>query len=112
MLEQMTEKFQTAMKPVTELATLNMNTMQELAEKQNSLFSSLMSDGMSFVESASQQKDLMSLAEMQKSYFEGVQEKMTESAKSSYTLISETQQKAGDMLKGMSEEMTAKFTAK
>ena len=49
MLEQMTEKFQTAMKPVTELATLNMNTMQELAEKQNSLFSTLMSDGMSFV---------------------------------------------------------------
>ena len=112
MLEQMTEKFQTAMKPVTELATLNMNTMQQLAEKQNSLFSTLMSDGMSFVETASQQKDLMSLAEAQKAYLESMQEKMTESAKSSYTLITETQQKAGEMMKGMSEEFTTKFTAK
>ena len=112
MLEQMTEKFQTAMKPVTELATLNMNTMQELAEKQNSLFSTLMSDGMAFAETASQQKDLMSLAETQKAYLEGVQEKMTESAKSSYTLITEAQTKAGEMLKGMSEEFTSKFAAK
>lgn len=112
MIEQMTEKFQTAMKPVTDLAALNMSTMQELAEKQNSLFSTLLSDGMSFVETASQQKDLMSLAEAQKAYLEGVQEKMTESAKSSYSLITSAQTKAGEMLKGMSEEFTAKFAAK
>lgn len=112
MLEQMTEKFQTAMKPVTELATLNMNTMQELAEKQNSLFSTLMSDGMSFVETASQQKDLVSLGEAQKAYLEGLQEKMTESAKSSYSILAESQQKAGEMMKGMSEEVSSKFTAK
>lgn len=112
MLEQMTEKFQTAMKPVTELGTLNLTAMQELAEKQNSLFSTLMADGMSFVETVSQQKDIMSLAEAQKTYFEGVQEKMTDSAKSSYTLITETSQKATEMLKGMGEEMTSSFTAK
>ena len=54
----------------------------------------------------------MSLAETQKAYLEGVQEKMTESAKSSYTLITEAQTKAGEMLKGMSEEFTSKFAAK
>lgn len=54
----------------------------------------------------------MSLAEAQKAYLESMQEKMTESAKSSYTLITETQQKAGEMMKGMSEEFTTKFTAK
>jgi phasin family protein len=110
MLEQMTEKFQSAMKPATELATLNMSTMQTLAEKQNSLFSTLLSDGMSFVETVSQQKDVMSLAEAQKAYFEGVSEKVTESAKSSYEVITEAQQKAGEMMKGMSEEMATKFT--
>lgn len=112
MLDQMTEKFQNAMKPVTELATLNLTAMQELAEKQNALFSTLMSEGMSFVETASKQKDIMSLAEAQKAYIEGVQEKVTDSAKSSYSLLTETSQKAGEMLKGMGEEMTASFTAK
>ena len=37
---------------------------------------------------------------------------MTESAKSSYSLITAAQTKAGEMLKGMSEEFTAKFAAK
>lgn len=111
MFEQMSEQFQSAMKPVTDLATLNMNTMQGLAEKQNSLFSTLMSDGMSFMEKAAQQKDIMSLAEAQKAYLEGMQETVTDAAKTSYGLITEAQTKAGEMLKGLSEEYTTKFAA-
>lgn len=109
MFEQMSEQLQTAMKPVSDLATLNMTTMQDLAEKQNALYKELMSDGMSFMESAAQQKDIMSLAEAQKAYLEGFQEKVTESAKSSYAVITEASQKAGEMIKGMSEEFTTKL---
>lgn len=109
MIEKFNEQLQTAMKPVTDIASLNMSTMQDLAEKQNALYSSLLTEGMSYVEKAAQQKDLMALAEAQKAYFETVQETVTDSAKSSYAVVSEAQQKAGELLKSMSEEFTAKF---
>nr|WP_136251390.1 phasin family protein [Ningiella ruwaisensis] len=111
MFEQLNEQFKESLKPVTELATLNMTTLQELAEKQNALFTTLLSSGASFAETASQQKDVMSLAEAQKAYLESLQETITESAKETYTLVSSAQQKAGAMIKGMSEEVTAKMTA-
>lgn len=108
MFEQMNEQFKTAMKPMTDLATLNMSTMQELAEKQNTLYSSLLSEGMAYFEKASQQKDVMALAETQKAYMETLQETVSETAKSSYALLTEAQQKATDMLKDMTVDFTAK----
>lgn len=111
MLDQMPEQIKESMKPVTELATLNLNTLQTLAEKQNALFSTLLSGGVSFAETASQQKDVMSLAEAQKAYLESLQETVTNAAKETYTLVSEAQAKAGEMIKASSEELTAKMTA-
>lgn len=109
MLDQLNNQMQESMKPVTELATLNMNTMQDLAEKQNAFFSKLLNDGMAFVETAGKQKDVMSLAEAQKAYLTGLQEAVTEAAKESYELITATQQKAADMMKEASEEAVSKF---
>jgi hypothetical protein len=111
MLEQINAQFKDSLKPVTELATLNMSVLQELAEKQNALFTTLLSSGVSFAETAGQQKDVMSLAEAQKAYLETLQTTITESAKETYTLVSGAQQKAGVMIKEMSEEMTSKMTA-
>lgn len=110
MLEQLNEQFKTSMKPFSELATLNMSTLQEVAEKQNALFSTLLNEGVSFAEKVGQQKDVMSVAEAQKAYFESLQETITESAKETYTVVSSAQQKAGELMKGMSDEVTAKFT--
>ncbi|MEM0909747.1 MAG: phasin family protein [Pseudomonadota bacterium] len=109
MFEQLNEQLKESMKPFSELATLNMTTMQEVAEKQNALYTKLLNDGVSFAETAGQQKDVMSLAEAQKAYFEGLQETITETAKETYTVVSEAQQKAGEMLKTMSEEVSSKF---
>lgn len=109
MFEQLNEQLKESMKPFSDLATLNMTTMQEVAEKQNALYTKLLNDGVSFAETAGQQKDVMSLAEAQKSYFEGLQETITETAKETYTVVSEAQQKAGEMLKTMSEEVSSKF---
>ncbi|MDT0595607.1 phasin family protein [Glaciecola petra] len=111
MFDQINEQFKESLKPVTELATLNMTTLQSLAEKQNALFTSLLAGGASFAETASQQKDVMSLAEAQKAYLETLQETITESAKETYTLVSGAQQKAGAMMKDISEEVTSKLTA-
>jgi len=111
MLDKMNEQFKESLKPVTELATLNMTTLQSLVEKQNALFTTLLSSGVSFAETAGQQKDAMSLAEAQKAYLESLQETITDSAKETYTLVSSAQQKAGEMMKGISEEVTSKMTA-
>jgi hypothetical protein len=111
MLDQVNEQLKESMKPVTELATLNMSILQALAEKQNALFSTLLSGGVSFAEAVSKQKDVTSLAEAQKAYLEGLQATVTESAKETYTLVSGAQTKAGEMIKGLSEDMTAKMSA-
>ncbi|MDM7862284.1 phasin family protein [Alteromonas sp. ASW11-36] len=110
MFEQMNEQLKSSLKPVSDLAALNMSTLQTLTEKQSALYSSLMSDGMAFVEKATQQKDLTSLAETQKAYAEQLQETLTDAAKDTYGLLTATQQKAGEMVKGMSEEFAASFT--
>jgi hypothetical protein len=111
MLDKVNEQLTESMKPVTELATLNMSILQALAEKQNALFSTLLSGGVSFAETVSKQKDVTSLAEAQKAYLEGLQATVTESAKETYTLVSGAQTKAGEMIKGFSESMTAKISA-
>ena len=111
MFDKINDQFKDTLKPITELATLNMTTLQTLAEKQNSLFTTLLSSGVSFAETAFQQKDAVSHAEAQKSYFESIQETVNASAKETYTLVSGAQQKAGEMLKGISEEFTSKLSA-
>jgi membrane protease subunit (stomatin/prohibitin family) len=111
MFEQLNEQLKESMKPVTELATLNMTTLQTLAEKQNALFSTLLTEGASFAEAASQQKDVMSLAEAQKAYFESLQATVTDAAKETYTLVSGAQAKATEVMKGMSEDLTSKVAA-
>ncbi|QJR80604.1 phasin family protein [Alteromonas pelagimontana] len=108
MFEQMNEQMKNAMKPMTDLAALNVNTMQTLVEKQSSMYSSLMSEGMSYFEKISQQRDVTALAQANKAYMESVQETMSDTAKSSYTILNEAQQKAGEMLKGMGQDFAAK----
>jgi len=110
MLDQFNEQFKSSLKPVTELATLNMTTLQALAEKQNALFTTLLASGASFAETAGQQKDVVSLAEAQKEYLANLQETITASAKEAYTLVSGAQQQAGSMMKDISEEVSAKMT--
>lgn len=111
MFEQINEQLKNSFKPVTEIAALNMSTLQDLAEKQSSLYSTLLADGMSFFETAGQQKDVMSLAEAQKAYAEQLQGSVTDAAKEAYTVLTGAQQKATEMVKGMSEEYATAFTA-
>lgn len=106
MFEQMNEQLKSAMKPVSELASLNLNTFQQLAEKQSALYSSLVSEGMAYAEKATQQKDVTSFVEAQKAYFETLQTSVTDAAKDSYSVLTEAQQKAGELLKGMTVDFT------
>lgn len=110
MLDKMNEQFKDSMKPVTELATLNMTTFQTLVEKQSALFSALLSGSVSFAETASQQKDAASYAEAQNKYLTSVQETVTAAAKEAYTLVSGSQAKVGEVVKTIGEGFTANLS--
>lgn len=109
MIDQLNEQLQASMQPVADLATLNMKALQDLATQQNALFTTLLNDGVEFVQNASSQKDVMGLMDMQKSYVEDLQSKVTSAAQDAYAVISETQKNAGVIMKGVSEEFSEKF---
>ncbi len=106
MLEQMNDQVKNSMKPVTELAALNISTLQAVSEKQSALFTTLLNGGVSFAKTATEHKDIASFSEAQKEYLTSLQETVTNSAKETYTLVSEAQAKASEMFKGFSENFS------
>lgn len=101
MFEKMVEQAQQAFKPMSDVFALNTEVMEKLAEKQASFFSDVMNDGLSYAKDLADQKDLAGFYELQKSYAEGFQSKMMSTAKDSYGLLTDAQEKTGDMLKDM-----------
>lgn len=99
MFEKMVEQAQSAVKPMSDVFALNTEVMEKLAEKQASFFSDLMNDGVTYAKDLAEQKDVAGFYDLQKGYFESLQTKFVSTAKDSYTLISEAQEKAGEMLK-------------
>ncbi len=94
------EQFQNAFKPVNALVAVNAKALEQLAQQQTALFTGLLNDGVAYAESLSGQKDVAGIVESQKAYAEGVQEKVVAAAKDAYTVLNETQEKAGEVLKG------------
>jgi len=107
MFDKVNEQFQKSLKPVTELVSVNAKAMESLVQQQNALFSSLLNQGVAFVDGATEKKDLKSLVEAQKSYAEGVQDQVAAAAKDAYDVITSAQEKAGEVLKTAMEEAQA-----
>jgi len=100
MLDSITKQFQDSIKPVSDLAAINAKALETLTQKQSTLFSEMLSAGVSYTEGFSGYKDLTDAAESQKAYVETVQGKMVEAAKEAYAVINETQEQAGEIMKG------------
>ena len=81
MFDKINEQIQKSLKPVTELASVNAKALEQWAQQQNTLFTSLLNAGVAFAEGVSEKKDVNSLVEAQKAYVEGVQEKVVAAAK-------------------------------
>lgn len=109
MFDKMNSQLEASLKPVNELAALNMATIQDLASKQTALFQTLMNSSTSFAQTATQHKDVASLGEAQKAYFEALQATFTNSAKDVYDVVTGAQEKATAVIKTVSEESAAKF---
>ncbi len=111
MFDKMVEQTQQAFKPMSDVFALNAEVMEKLAEKQASFFSDVMNDGLSYAKELADQKDLAGLYELQKSYAEDFQSKVMATAKDSYGLLTDAQEKTGDMLKDVFGEYMPMMTA-
>lgn len=93
------EQFQESFKPATELMTANLTTMEKLFTQQNNLLTALVSDTVAVTKEVVAQQDLATVLKLQQQYVEGVTEKVSESVKESYALITEAGQQQSDALK-------------
>lgn len=112
MFDQMNEQLQKSLKPLTDLATVNAKALEQLASQQSTLFSTLLNDGVEFSKGLGEKKDVNALVEAQKTYLEGMQEKIVAATKESYDVISEAQEKAGEVLKVAAEDVQAAVASK
>lgn len=102
MFDKILEQSQNAFKPANELMTLTSKAFEEAAEKQKALLSELANDNMTFVKELSAQKDFSGVYQTQKSYLQGVQDKMVAASTEAYETFSANQEKAGEFFKAAS----------
>lgn len=100
MLDKFFEQAQSAMKPMNDLAALNTKVMEEAFEKQKAFVTDMVNDGMAYAKELSSQKDFSGVYQTQKSYLEGVQEKLMSASTDAYEMFTSTQEKASSMIKG------------
>lgn len=112
MFEQITEQFQSAMKPANSLLAMNIQTFEKLTQHNTALVSGLVNDTMSYTKTLSSHKDLNSYMEANKSFAEGMQEKLTTAAKDAYGILSEAQEQAAETWKEMFSQATPAAKAK
>lgn len=99
MLDKIADQFQNSFKPMGELAAINARALEQLAKQHSELFVGVLHDGVAYTESLTGQKDLSGLAEAQKAYATNVQEKLLSAGKCAYSVLTETQEQAGEVMK-------------
>ncbi len=104
MYDKIIEQAQAAAKPMTDLFALNTKTLESLTEKQTGLVSDILNHNMSYAKSLSSQKDFASIYETQKTYVEGLQEKVVSATKDAYSIISSAQEEAASLVQGVVKE--------
>lgn len=100
MFDQFTEQFQNSFAPVNELVNVNVKAAEQLAQQQAALFTGMLNEGVAHAQSLANQKDVAAVVEAQKAYAENVQEKVVAAAKDAYGVVTNAQEKTGELLKG------------
>ncbi|UTA47609.1 phasin family protein [Simiduia sp. 21SJ11W-1] len=99
MFEQITEQFQSALKPANSLLAVNIQTFEKLTQHNTALVTGMVNDTMTFTKSLTDKKDLNGFLEAQKGFMEDMQEKLTSATKETYSIVSEAQEQAAEMVK-------------
>lgn len=99
MFDKIIEQSQNAFKPATELMTMGSKAVEEATEKQKAFFTDLVSENMAFMKELGSQKDFSGVYQVQKTYLQGVQDKMVAASTEAYETFSANQEKAGEVIK-------------
>jgi phasin family protein len=99
MYDQFTEQTQSLFKPLADLVSLNTKILQEAAERQKSFFTDIVNDNVAFTRELGAQKDFSGVYQVQKSYLEGIQEKMLNASTEAYEFVTSAQERAGEVVK-------------
>lgn len=99
MYEKFFEQTQNAMKPFSELMTLNAKILEEATEKQKNFFTEMLNDSMAFAKEMSSQKDYSGVYQTQKTYLEGLQEKWIAASTDAYEMMTSSQEKVSEVIK-------------
>ena len=100
MYDKMSDQFQQSFKPLNDLVAVNAKAVERLVQQQSALFTTTLSDSVSYSQNLWAQKDAATVMEQQKDFAEKLQEKLTDAAKDAYAVIADTQEKAGEIFKG------------
>lgn len=100
MFEKVVESFHNAMKPASELMTLNAKALEQLVQQQASLITGTVNSSVAFTKELLDQKDVSGIYKTQKEYLSGVKDSVVGASKEAYSVLADTQEKAGELLKG------------
>ena len=115
MFEQITEQYQKSMKPMSELAGINAKVCEQLLQKQTGLLTRMIKDCVNYAQSAGHPEDVSGTMEAQKTYVESLQDNIVTTTKDTYAVITEAQEKVGELMKGVfteAKESVADVTSK
>ncbi|MGB0957524.1 MAG: phasin family protein [Litorivicinus sp.] len=103
-----TAKFEEAMKPMTQIVELNKKTLETLATKQADLVKELFDGSVAQAKELTATTDLSSALASQKTYLEGVQEKLVSAARDTQDVLTVARDEAAEQVK-TAVEGAAKF---
>jgi len=99
MYDKMFEQAQSAIKPFSEILTVNAKMLEDAAQKQTAYIQDFVSDTMAFAKELSSQKDYSGIYQTQKAFMENMQEKWIAASTSAYETFSANQEKLGELFK-------------
>lgn len=109
MLDKINEQIQQSIKPVTEIASINVKALETLAEKQGEFFKYIMESSQSFATGATPGGDMNAMVDAQKAYAEELQKRIVAAAEDAYSVISTAQAKSGEILKSVVADTQAQM---
>ncbi len=109
MYDKLNEQLQQSIKPVTEIASINVKALETLAEKQGEFFKYLLDSSASFAETAKPGSDINGIVDAQKAYAEELQKRIVAAAEEAYGVITSAQEKSGEILKSVVADAQAQM---
>ncbi|OUR61637.1 hypothetical protein A9Q74_08390 [Colwellia sp. 39_35_sub15_T18] len=119
MFTQLTEQFTTAMKsfnnadqlatvmkPFNSLVEINTKTVEQLINQQTALITTIMNDSVAQTKLLSAQTDFSKAVEVQKTFTEELQAKVTNSTKEAYDVVAKTSEEVMNLVQNSFAEVT------